>query len=88
MIILEKPTKYLKYFDIPLENAREWEWKDYVVFIIETFWMTIFPFFAGMLLVSKKQILWIFMLILPIYFKIKIEQKYNQDLRRKRIFVR
>lgn len=80
--------KLLKYFEIQLDNAREWKLKDYLLFIIETLWSTIFPFLGGMMLVAKKQPQWIILLILPIYFKIKIEQKYNEELRKKRIFVK
>ena len=88
MIKMKKKQKYLKYFIIPLEDARNWDWKDYTLFVVETLWTTVFPFISGMLLVARKQIIWIFMLILPIYFKIYIEKKIHENRRNKKIFVK
>lgn len=84
----EKEKKYLKYFTIPLDDAREWDFKDYIAFLIEALWMTVFPFVAGMLLVARKQLVWLLMLVLPIYFRIKVQKKLDRRKSMKRIYVK
>ena len=77
--------RILTYFELPIEDASKWEFKDYMLFVLESLYSTVFPFVAGMLLISKKQFIWIFMLILPIYFKFKIDSKKTK---KKRIYVK
>jgi len=78
--------RILKYFELPIEEVRQWGWKDYLVFVLENLYSTVFPFIAGMLLVDRRQLIWLFMLILPIYFKLNILK--NDDKRLKRIYIK
>lgn len=80
-------TKIIKYFELPIQEIKEWGWKDYMLFIIESFYTTVFPFIAGMLLVRRQEIIWIFMLILPIYFRLTILKKFDGK-RNKRLYIR
>jgi hypothetical protein len=79
--------KILKYFELPIEEVKEWGWKDYLIFVVESLYTTVFPFIAGMLLVSRQQVIWIFMLVLPIYFRITILKRFDSK-RNKRIYVK
>jgi hypothetical protein len=77
--------KLLKYFELPIEEIKEWGFIEYIVFVLESLYSTVFPFFAGMLLVYRKELVWILMLILPIYFKLNIEKKKKS---RRRIYIK
>lgn len=79
--------KILKYFELPIQEVKEWGWKDYMLFVVESFYATVFPFIAGMLLVSRKELIWIFMLILPIYFRLTILKKFDNK-RNRRVYVK
>ena len=76
--------KILKYFELGVEVG-EWTYKEYVLFVLESLYTTVFPFIAGMLLVSRYELVWILMLVLPIYFKLKIDKKKT---RKKRVYVK
>jgi hypothetical protein len=78
--------KVVKYFTIPIVNAREWDWRDYLLFVIESLYTTVFPFCAGMLLVQRQELIWLLMLILPIYFKFSVERKFTQKT--KKLFIK
>ena len=80
--------KILKYFEITLGEARDWDSKDYIMFVIESLYLTVFPFISGMLLVSKKQIIWLLMLVLPIYFKFKIQRKFTKKPKKQKFYIR
>lgn len=80
------PSRIIKYFELPIQEAKKWGWKEYLIFVIESFYTTIFPFIAGMLLVKRQEIIWIFMLILPIYFRLNILKYY--DKKNKRIYIK
>ena len=82
-----KKKNYLKYFEFTVEKARDWDWKDYVLFVIESLYQTVFPFIAGAVMVQRQELVWFFMLLLPIYFRLKIERKETRS-RRKKIFVK
>lgn len=82
----KKENKILKYFELPIQEAKKWTAMDYFVFVIESTYSTIFPFFAGILLVKERNLIWIFMLILPIYFKLHI-QKNIDSKKKKRIYI-
>ena len=86
-MLKKKQKKLLKYFELPIEEAKEWGYKDWMLFVIESLYSTIFPFIAGMLLVKKHEIIWILMLILPIYFRLNIEKKINGK-RKKRLYIK
>lgn len=77
--------KLLKYFELPIEEIRDWDTRDYLLFVLDSLYTTVFPFIAGMLLIYRREIIWIFMLVLPIYFKLRIEKKQT---RKKRIYVK
>ena len=77
--------KLLKYFELPIEEISQWDTKDYILFVLESLYTTVFPFFAGMLLVYRGELIWIFMLILPIYFRLNIEKNKKE---KKRVYVR
>jgi len=78
--------KILKYFELPIEEIAEWHWIDYFLFVIESLYSTVFPFVAGMLLVYRREIIWLAMLVLPIYFRLNIERKHLKK-RKKRLYV-
>lgn len=81
---MEKQTKKpIKYFEFTVGDARNWDWKDYILFLIESLYQTIFPFCAGMLLVYRGEIVWLFMLILPVYFRLQIQKKESGKLTKK-----
>ena len=79
--------KLFKYFELPIQEVKEWDWKDYLVFVLESLYTTVFPFIGGMLLVQRRQMIWIFMLVLPIYFRLNIMKKLTEK-RQKRIYVK
>lgn len=81
------PDKIVKYFELPIQEVIEWGWKDYMLFVIESFYTTVFPFIAGMLLVKRNEVIWIFMLILPIYFRLSFLKNYDNK-RNKRLYVK
>jgi len=78
--------KVLKYFELPIEEMAEWTWKDYLLFVIESLYTTVFPFVAGMLMVYRQELIWLFMLVLPIYFRMNIQKKSNK--RKRRLYVK
>jgi len=78
--------KVLKYFELPIDEMAKWTWKDYLLFVIESLYTTVFPFIAGMLMVYRQELIWLFMLVLPIYFRLNIEKKNKK--RKKRLYVR
>jgi len=82
-----KKTNEIKYFELPIQEARNWKAIDYFLFVLEALYSTVFPFLSGMLLVARKELIWIFMLILPIYFKINIEKKFRGK-QNKRVYVK
>lgn len=82
-----KKTTVLKYFELPIPDARDWDWRNYVVFVIESLYTTVFPFIAGMLLVYRRELIWIAMLFLPIYFRLNIQKK-EETKKKKRIYVK
>lgn len=77
--------KLLKYFELPIDEIKEWDSRDYILFVLDSLYTTVFPFISGMLLIYRREIIWIFMLVLPIYFKLRIEKKQT---RKKRIYVK
>jgi hypothetical protein len=79
--------KIMKYFELPIQEVKEWGWKDYLVFVVESFYTTVFPFIAGMLLVKRQELIWIFMLVLPIYFRLTILKKFDNK-RNKRLYIK
>lgn len=83
----EKPKRLLKYFELPIEEARNWSYKDWFIFVIESLYTTVFPFIAGMLLVHRKELIWLLMLILPIYFRLNIQKKIIEK-QKKRVYVK
>jgi len=84
---MAKSKKYLKYFEFAVEKAKDWDWKDYVLFVIESLYQTVFPFVAGAVMVQRQELIWFFMLILPIYFRLNIQKKETRS-RKKKIFVK
>jgi hypothetical protein len=74
-----------KYFEITLNEASDWTIKEYILFVIETLYSTVFPFIAGMLLVRKGELIWLLMLVLPIYFKLRISKK--KFVKKHKIFI-
>lgn len=84
---MANPKKYLKYFELTIEKARDWDWKDYLLFVIESLYQTVFPFVAGAVMVQRQDLIWFFMLVLPIYFRLNI-QKRETRTRRKKIFIK
>lgn len=86
-MIKMKKKKVLKYFELTIEGAGDWGWQGYVVFVIESLYQTIFPFIAGMLLVDRKELIWLFMMVLPIYFRFNIEKKETKN-RKKKLYVK
>ena len=84
---MKKDKGYLKYFEFTVGEARDWSWRDWVLFVIESFYQTIFPFVAGMLLVKRNEVIWLFMMILPIYFRLRIQKKESGE-HKKRIYVK
>lgn len=85
--MIKMPPKILKYFELPIQEARDWEAKDYVFFVIESLYTTVFPFVAGMLLVDRRQLIWGLMLILPIYLRLTILKKLDGK-QNKRIYIK
>ena len=81
-----KRKKVLKYFELTFPAGKEWQWQDYVMFVISSLYQTIFPFIGGMLLVQRQELVWIFMLIMPIYFRFRLEKK--EKPRKRRIYMR
>jgi len=74
------------YFEVPISDARRWGIFDYIMFVTEVMYTTIFPFIAGMALVYHQQLLWGVMLILPIYFRFRIVRQ-EIKVKKKRIYV-
>ena len=87
MIKMKQKKTVLKYFELPIDEVRNWDWKDYMVFVIESLYTTVFPFIAGMLLVRRNELVWILMLFLPIYFRLNILKKMDSK-RKKRVYVK
>jgi len=83
----KKTKKYMKYFELSIEGAGDWGWRGYTVFVLESLYQTVFPFVAGMLLVNRRELIWLFMLALPIYFRFNIEKRDTKN-RKKRIFIK
>jgi hypothetical protein len=79
--------KIIKYFELPLQEIKTWGWKEYLLFVIESLYTTVFPFIAGTLMVQRNQPIWVLMLILPIYFRLSVLKKYDKT-RSKRIYVK
>jgi hypothetical protein len=77
--------RLLKYFELKVDEIPEWTVKEYVLFLIEALYSTVFPFIAGMLLVYRRELVWVLMLVFPIYFKMRIDKSKP---RKKRIYVR
>jgi len=84
---MAKTKKYLKYFELTIDKARDWDWKDYLLFVIESLYQTVFPFVAGAVMVQRQDLIWFFMLILPIYFRLNI-QKRETRTKKKKIFIK
>jgi len=80
-------NKILKYFELPIEEVKQWTWKEYLMFVVESCYTTVFPFIAGMLLVERQEVVWIFMLILPIYFRLTVLKKFTGKVNR-RLFMK
>jgi len=87
MIKMKQKKTVLKYFELPIDEVRNWDWKDYMVFVIESLYTTVFPFISGMLLVRRNELVWILMLFLPIYFRLNILKKMDSK-RKKRVYVK
>lgn len=85
---MTEKKKYLKYFEIPITEAKEWDWKEYLLFTLEIFWTTIIPFIGGALLVSSRKLIWLFMLVFPIYVRFKIQRKESKENKRQRIYLK
>jgi hypothetical protein len=79
-------SKILKYFELPVLEASKWDLKDYLLFAVDSLYSTCLPFFGGMLLVSRHEWYWIFMLILPIYFKLDF-QKIFEGKKKRRVYI-
>lgn len=82
----KEEKRFLKYFELPIEEAKKWDYIDWFLFVVESLYTTVFPFIAGVLLAKKEQLIWILFLILPIYFRMKV-LKSTENKRRKRIYV-
>lgn len=83
----KKPRKYLKYFELTVEQAQDWNWKDYLLFLMESLYQTVFPFFAGAIMVHRRELVWFLMLIIPIYFKLRIDRGDNKK-KSKKLYVK
>lgn len=83
--MIRMAKKLLKYFELNVDEVAEWTAKDYFLFVIESLYTTIFPFIAGMLLVYRRELIWILMLVFPVYFKLKIDK---QKKRKKRVYIK
>ena len=83
----KKSPKTLKYFELPIWEAKGWRFEDYAMFVIESLYLTIFPFLSGMFLIKTNNLLWLLLLIFPIYLKFKVS-KDEKAVRKKRIYVR
>ena len=81
-----KRKKVLKYFELSFPASKEWVWQDYAMFVLSSLYSTVFPFVAGMLLVQRQQLVWVLMIVLPIYFRFKIEKQKKP--RKRRIYVK
>jgi hypothetical protein len=79
--------KIVKYFELPIQEIKTWSLLDYVLFVVESLYTTVFPFISGMLLVKRQELVWIFMLILPIYFRLKFVRKFDNS-RNKRVYIK
>lgn len=82
----KKPLR--KYFELPIREAVEWEMNDYMVFVIESMYSTVIPFISGLMLAKTERLLWLFMLVLPIYIRLRVNKKILHDTRNKRIYVK
>jgi hypothetical protein len=80
-----KKKKILKYFELPIDTSKDWGFAQWLMFVIESLYATVFPFIAGMLLVQRQELVWVLMLILPIYFRLNIERKTKK---KRRIYVK
>ena len=70
------PKKLMKYFIVKLDKVREWDFKDYMFFVLESLWQTVLPFVAGVFFAQTRQFYWVIFLILPIYFKFQIDRGF------------
>jgi len=77
-----EPKKFLKYFEVTLNESRDWVLKDWILFVLETFYETLLPFIAGAMLVARQQILWVVFLILPISIRLKIAKKGDKKVKK------
>lgn len=84
---MAKTKKYMKYFELTIDKAGDWDWKDYIVFVLESMYQTVFPFVAGAVMVHRQELVWFLMLIIPIYFRLNIKKKETRT-RRKKLFVK
>ena len=84
--IKDQPKKLLKYFVVKLDKIKEWNLKDYLFFVIEALWQTCIPFVAGVLFSQTQQLYWIVFLILPIYFKFKVDRGFYAKKEKKIYF--
>lgn len=75
-------SEFLKYFEVTIGKAREWGFRDWILFVIESLYSTVFPFIAGMLFVKRQELVWIMMLILPIYFRLQLSKKETPKTRK------
>lgn len=80
--------KILKYFEIAITEARTWTMKDYVLFVIDSLYSTVMPFFAGARLVATGDLLYLFLLILPIVLKVNLLKRFDKRKKMQKIYVR
>lgn len=82
MIRMVGKGKITRYFEIP--SMDRWDALDYFIFVLEASYASIVPFIGGVLLVGRGQLRWFFLLVIPIYLKLKIERKKQN---KRKIFV-
>lgn len=66
--------KLLKYFEYKVP-VKKWDFGDYMIFIGESIFNTLFPFFIGYIVATTK-VRWVaFFLALPVYLKFTLDKK-------------
>ena len=83
------PRKQLgRYVELEqTDGYGEWDFLRWFMFVIESFYLTILPFIAGVMLARTENLIWIVFMIAPIYLKFKVT-KSDKGKRRIKVYLK
>lgn len=80
---MNKKSKVKKYIEIKLSGKEDLNSFDYIVFLIETMYNNLLPFFIGFTVAKSNNVIWFLLITLPIFINFKFKQDDKKTKTRK-----